>query len=409
MRETQPSEKRRTLDDATSRQIVVCRVLCIFFMMSVHVRPYFDTLTWHRGDAMHWIGTVFVEVFGRASVPTLSVISGFLIALGFGTSSLGSFVWKRFKVLCLPMLCWNLALQALLVAPAVLLGQPSATHDLFFGGSTVDAVLQHLLFLYGQPMNMTLSFLRDLFVCSLIARLALGLGSRGVLVALALSVAAWQADMYGELVVRNSILSFVLVGVLLQKHVGHLRPPTPVAMAAYGVLLGVTGLFWAGLMDRVEAVVPPDVWRLAFRSAATLCMLDAASRIARCNVFGFLRMCEPAAYLAYLSHTLVTFVGWEVVRRVLGGVDHPLYAAYFIATPVVCFALAIAAMPVLDRAPGWAQVLLRGKPRARPRARKLASAGRSTGSARLAGSGESATSPDADFPRSALVSSRRGG
>ena len=37
----------------TSRQIVVARVLCIFFMMSVHVSPGFDASLYGPRDAMH--------------------------------------------------------------------------------------------------------------------------------------------------------------------------------------------------------------------------------------------------------------------------------------------------------------------------------------------------------------------
>ncbi|BAM03613.1 acyltransferase family protein [Phycisphaera mikurensis] len=365
MVEIDPRVQRRTLSGDTSRQIVVCRVVCIFFMMSVHVRPYFDASAWDVTDAMHWVGILWVDVLGRASVPALSLISGFLIAMRFGRDTAGGFVWKRFKVLCLPMLAWNLVFQGLLLLPWLLTGRPSGTHDLFFGGSAVAAVFEHLLFLYGHPTNVTLSFLRDLFVSSLIAWCALRFGSRGVLIAFVLSLLLWQTDFYGEAVLRTSIPSFVLAGVLVQRHVGHLNPPVAAAATAYASLALVTALLWAGQGERLEDMLPGSLWSMTFRGLATLCVLDAAFRLASGGGFGVLKRWEPAAYLAYLSHSVVILFGWGFFERVVGDTGGALYVAFFLAMPAFCFVAALAAIPLLDRMPAWLQVLARGKSRRR--------------------------------------------
>lgn len=82
----------------TSRQIVAARVICIFFMLSVNVSPGFDAATYGPGDAMHWIGALWVDVPGRSSVPALSIVSGFLMSAQVGRRSFGQTALDRIYI-----------------------------------------------------------------------------------------------------------------------------------------------------------------------------------------------------------------------------------------------------------------------------------------------------------------------
>lgn len=351
----------RSLTEETSRQIVVCRVLCIFFMMSVHVSPGFDADDWSLHDPMHWVGAVWADVLGRSSVPTLSVISGFLLAVRPGRGTFGSFARKRLGVLIAPMLFWNAVLAAMVLAPAALLGHRTATHRLFFEAPWPEVVFENLLFLYGSPANVPLAFLRDLFVCGLIVFLLLRHARWALVPGLIASVAAWMTTGYGELLLRPSLLSFVLAGAVLGVHAGYLEPPRRLRPVTYGLLLLVVVGHWLAPLIGAEPPVPEPVERLIFRAIVTACVLDFALLVARSRFFAVVSLYGPVAYLAYLSHSVVISALWEACEPLIGGSRGPLYVAFFLVTPAVVFAFARLAFPFIDRMPAWLQVLVRGK------------------------------------------------
>ena len=66
-----------------SAAIRVLRVLCIFFMMSVHLVPGASGVSFVTGGAGRAIGEIWLGFLGRASVATLSLVSGFLLVSSF--------------------------------------------------------------------------------------------------------------------------------------------------------------------------------------------------------------------------------------------------------------------------------------------------------------------------------------
>ena len=67
------------------------------------------------------------------------------------------------------------------------------------------------------------------------------------------------------------------------------------------------------------------------------------------------------AYLAYLMHVPVLGILWVVWRSLVGGPDDRSYLLFFLAAPVVVFALAVRLGVTLDRAPRVVQIALRGR------------------------------------------------
>ena len=195
-----------TVAAETSRQIVAARVLCIFFMLSVHVSTGYTAAAYGPGDAMHLIGALWVDVLGRSSVPALSIVSGFLMSAQVGRRSFGAIALERFRTLILLMLFWTAVLATLVLAGYEFLGARTGAYQRFFAGGLQPLIAQHMLFLHGHPANLPLAFLRDLFVCSLIVWALQRLMGRWVVLALPLSILVWQTVGYGEVILRPMIL-----------------------------------------------------------------------------------------------------------------------------------------------------------------------------------------------------------
>lgn len=356
----------------TSRQIVAARVICIFFMLSVHVSPGFNPAAYGPGDAMHWIGALWVDVLGRSSVPALSIVSGFLMSAQAGRRSFGEIALDRFRTLILPMLFWTAVLATLALAAHELTHAETETWRRFFGDGPLRLMTEHMLFLYGHPANVPLAFLRDLFVAGLIVWALQRLMGRWVVLALPLSILIWQTVGYGEVILRPMILPFVLAGVVLQRWSGHLTPGLGLRLGVRVAMLGVVLHHWTGWLGPVEAMVPSDFWLIAFRCIVSAFALDMALMLSRGRFFPVLQRWEPVVYLAYLSHGVVISCLWEVLDPVVGGPQGWAYPAFFLAAPVIALATARALSRGLEGAPPWARMAVSGK--AAPRRPRLLAA-----------------------------------
>jgi surface polysaccharide O-acyltransferase-like enzyme len=145
-----------------SDQIALLRVLSIMFMMTVHVNPGLSTESAVTTGQFAFVGLVIGDWMGRASVATLSVVSGYLLArsLKLREPNFYRFVFGKARRLLLPMVAWNFFFIALLWGESFLM--PGQTHSLFdkpgFGHW-----LGQGFGLTGQTANGSLFFLRDLF------------------------------------------------------------------------------------------------------------------------------------------------------------------------------------------------------------------------------------------------------
>jgi uncharacterized membrane protein len=361
-----------TVAPETSRQIVAARVICIFFMLSVHVSPGFNAAAYGMGDAMHWIGALWVDVLGRSSVPALSIVSGFLMSAQFGLRGLGQIALDRFGTLVLPMLFWTAVLATLVLAGYEILGARTDAYHRFFAGGLQPLITQHMLFLHGQPANLPLAFLRDLFVCGLIAVALQRLMGRWVVLALPLSILIWQTVGYGEVILRPMILPFVLTGVVLQRGCGHLTPARRLRIAVRVAMVGVVAHHWTGWLAPLEAMVPPDAWLIAFRCIVSAFALDMALVLSASRLFLLLQRWEPVLYLAYLSHSVVICSLWQLLDPLVGGPQGWAYPLFFLAAPVISLLTARVLARSLDHAPAWICMVVSGKASLRRRAPQAA-------------------------------------
>ena len=210
------------IDLAERRQIQVCRVFCIFFMMSVHVHPGAGNPSiLSDGASFALLGTIWSDTLGRASVAALSFISGYLLWRKAAGRSFGAVARDKARSLLVPMLVWNLVFVGLIVGRFLLTGRHGdAGHDPFAAGADTLSLLTGL---DGETANRSLFFPRDLFVASLMVHL-LGplLRRQPVPLLAAIALVAVLDSRRAADVPRLFILLFVAAGTVTAQRGWHL-------------------------------------------------------------------------------------------------------------------------------------------------------------------------------------------
>jgi succinoglycan biosynthesis protein ExoH len=196
--EFNPSSERFVANLDTWRFILICMVVINHVWLLTTAEADMSALD--RATA----------VLTRASVPALSLFSGYLFAASqsYGFRSL---LTKKVKSLILPFLAWNtLAVALLLGANELFRFNPA---ELIAAHSRYELV-NDLTGFHGAPGNAPLYFLRDLFICFLAFTLLRPVLRKpaGLVITFAAVVANYALDFDGRVIIRNSIPVFFLVG-----------------------------------------------------------------------------------------------------------------------------------------------------------------------------------------------------
>jgi hypothetical protein len=352
------------IDLRTSRQIAVMRVLCIFFMMSVHVNPGFDAAA-HSG-AMRIVGLLEVDVLGRASVAALSLVSGFLLAFTIERRNLRTLLTSRAQTLYLPMAVWNAIFLSLSFAAFAFWGVRTTAYAAAQGLDGLEILVQRVLFLHGAPASTALGFLRDLAISSALLALAMRVPRLDLRWLLPVLLVGALFDAFEPVVYRPNILLFMTFGALLWRSRGQLEFPArwrPVVLAALALIcletvhpvLGLNGL-------EGPAREAANLFKRVILTCATL---DLCLWLAGLEVGRRLARMGDDVYFAYLSHTTLISIGWVGWRNWMGDERSPAYVLFFIGAPLAVLAFARLARPVLEQLPPALQTILRGKVRGR--------------------------------------------
>ena len=326
-------------------------------MMSVHVPPGLEQPSAITTGSYTLFGQVWGDLLGRASVATLSFISGYLLWRSLRGATLGTVAKRKFMTLIVPMLTWNLILIALLVAAAALTGEESERLSL----TSVSDVLATFTGLTGPTANVSLFFLRDLFVANLLVWVLAPVLGRFPILSLAALAIVTVFDLAEPLVFRPAILFFIAMGLIAAQRVERLASlcgPRLVLPALAMVLLGY-----------VLAVAAPDMGEpgeearnLLLRSLLVLLVLPLALWLARTSLGTALLWLERRIFETYLIHVPLISVLWVPWRSAFGPATTDSYVIFFVLAPIAALAAANLFGVMADRLPRTLQIALRGKP-----------------------------------------------
>jgi hypothetical protein len=339
--------------------IRVARVLCIFFMISVHLPPASSAASIIDSGPLELIGTFWVGGLGRASVSTLSFISGYLMVGALGTGSKAALIRRRAQVLLAPMLTWN-ALYLALVAGAAMVGLENAAAD-GFGRAGPLGMLNAVTGLAGPTANLSLFFLRDLFVSGAVIAIFWPVVRMAPTAALICVLAAALLIDAEPVIFRMTIPLFMLAGCVARARG---IPLSDLATPRVAIPAVLVCLFAYLLVERTAAAAGPgaDLANILKRAGLVFLSLAVAARLVGSRFLRLFRLFEPTVYLAYLSHVIVFSVLWQGLRALTGvGPLDVSYLAFFGLAPVFAIALSPVLGVVFDRFPAPVRLALTGR------------------------------------------------
>jgi hypothetical protein len=338
-------------------------VLCIFGIVYVHAWTGLDgsqlAAGIHTGQSLlRWI---LMEIFGRSAVPLLSIISGWLFTASTRQRSYPQFVIGKFRVIYLPMVLWN-GLSILLVSGSAYLGLLAAPVP-----TSLWWFLDELLCLVTpNDINVQTAFLRDLFLCFLVAPFVLRL-NRFWFSLLVIVVAAWviSASTF-PLLLRPQIFLFFLFGIYARRHALAERVarisllPTAISFLCVAVIKTYVETGWPEFVDANLQVVA--AFDIVARIIAAACFWRLAIALSATRTGALVKQVEPYAFMMFCAHLIMIWLAGSALGTVTGPMGSPYYPAYLLIQPL----LVLGATILLGRAllvisPGAARLLSGGR------------------------------------------------
>ena len=351
--------------DAARRSdaIAIARVICILGVVYVHAWTGLNghDLEVARGTPQESLRWLLMEIFGRSAVPLLGLISGWLVAGSSRTQNFVGHVVRKARTILLPMVVWN-GIAILLVSGAAWLLGLSAPVPV-----SVDWMFQELFIVSRNPdINVQMPFLRDLFLCMVVAPLLVRLPGWTVM-AVAAGAALAQLMGWGPpVLMRPAILFFFTIGMIARRNGLAERMaalPWLAAVLPFALLMGAQ-LYFA-LKATPQAGLGVALLDLVVRITAAAAFWRLSWGLAGSPARGMLLRIEPFAFFLFCSHLILIWLGGPVLGALFGKLGSPLYPAYLIVQPLLVLVAVLLLGTLLSRTwPGMAQLLSGGRLRA---------------------------------------------
>ena len=289
----------------------------------LHVPPYAPLGT--ETTAFDYLKAFFSQGVFRATVPVLTVISGYLLfAAQLDRAPLALYRKKAYALLVPFLLCNTPIVVAIYAIQALGLSSHSFSLDLQTGSLTTWA--NALFGLFDSPANYPLNFLRDLIVLVCLAPLF----------GMALRHAPWLGlgfvclvaflDLDQDLVLRNTMMINFYIGGLAALRGWDLNRLDRWGWLSLAIFLALS-MVTIGLAIHnrtfLHLVSPPLIW-----SASAVLIKSAPAR--------WLGGRAHYSFFVYLSHGPVLLITWMIYSR--WGSDFVPYPMFWVAAPVLSIA-----------------------------------------------------------------------
>lgn len=343
--------------------IGIARVLCILGVVYVHAWTgrTGEELAQLVGSGQEMLRWTLMEGLGKSAVPLLGMISGYLVAGSRRVLDWRQHVAGKARTILLPMLLWN-AIAILCVSGAAAAGWILAPTPHSFGW-----VVEEMLALTRAPdINVQMPFLRDLFICMIVAPLLVRLPVRGMAV-LASAVAVLTIGGWPQpILLRPIILFFFLSGMIARRLSLAERAaalPVLIALLPFAILVPV----------KVALSLPPAPFPtthphamaaldLVTRIAAALFFWRIANALATSRMRDALLAIEPYAFFLFCCHLILIWLGGPFIGQWTGPVGSPLYPAFLILHPLLVLGASIVVARIILRiSPAFARALSGGR------------------------------------------------
>lgn len=341
---------RIVLTQDVSSLIKIARVLCILSLIYVHMPPYEP----YRGFSSGVVPTaiwLIRQVVGRSSVPLLSIVSGYLYVVLMRDRSFFHQIRKKAISLLIPLVLWNLIVLAKDMAGGG--GVPMASN-----GDLLNSIFS----LSEPPRVEPLYFLRDMFVCSIVASPLLWMLTRSYVPTLLFLFVNCVMNLDGLIILNSGILLFFAIGMvfaLMQLQYDGCRQSWFVLPVLFA---GLAAIAMAGLVVHAHhagstARYLANALELSGRFLGAFAFYQISLSILRSRSARFVQSIEPAIFFIFCSHSLCIGMLWAVIRYLGIDGDSAVYAALFLLSPLlvgtICYLVLIVGCLVLPRAIEW--------------------------------------------------------
>ncbi len=322
-----------SIEQNMSDTIRLVRVMSIFFTAYVHAWPGASKVKFDATTAgMDWIAVVFIDWLGRGAVPLLSVISGILVCHTLSNRSPGRFLAGKLRTLVVPMVIWNMIMAALVLV-ALTLGLKDR--------APTTAWHNWILALSAPPVNVPLGFLRDMFVCMLLAPVLHSVLRRAPLAGLGLLAAVGMTGyaVYHAgwpLFLRPDIFVMFALGLVLKRFdlMATFSHPALSATALVGLVLVDLAV------PDAARILGPDLLNLTRRMLIALLVWQVCLSAIRHGSGRRLLWLERYIFFFFCSHAILFAILGGVSAMLLTNPLSSLYWVYFVLQPVLGLALA---------------------------------------------------------------------
>ncbi|WP_235518792.1 acyltransferase family protein [Sphingomonas sp. Leaf208] len=285
----------RTSDTRLSTAIAIARLIGIMGIVYVHAWTG-RTAEELAAEAFSWqavLRTVLGEVFGRSAVPLLGMISGWLVVSTATRQGYAAFVLGKARTILLPMVLWN-AIAIVLVGAAATFGDLKAPTPTSIGWTLNEPVP----LVQANDVNVQMPFLRDLFVCMVIAP-GLVRASNAWLALVASIVVVWSVSgVHVPPLLRPQILLFFTAGVAVRRFgLAERAAGWPIALCGLPFVVLIAPRLWTALLGNAFFDAYPHLmaafdivfrlasavlfWRLGWEQCCGPIARDRALRVSR--------------------------------------------------------------------------------------------------------------------------------
>jgi fucose 4-O-acetylase-like acetyltransferase len=353
----------RTNDTRLSTAIAIARLIGILGIVYVHAWTG-RTAEELAAVAFSWqavLRTLLGEVFGRSAVPLLGMISGWLVVSTATRQPYGAFLRGKARTILLPMVLWN-TIALVLVGAAATFGDLKAPTP-----SSIGWTLNELVpMVHADDINVQMPFLRDLFVCMMIAPVLVRASSAWLAVVALIAVVWSVSGVHVPLLLRPQILLFFTAGIAARRFgMAERVAGWPVALCALPFVVLIAPRLWTALLGNAFFDVHPHVmaaFDILFRLASAVLFWRIAWGLAGSRVADRLRGIERYGFLAFCDHLVLLWLFGPVIGLATGALGARPYPAYLLVQPLLVLGVTI----VLGRglmavSPAVARVLSGGR------------------------------------------------
>ena len=300
------------------------------------------------GSLFEFVKAFFSHGIFRATVPVLTVISGYLVFCYNLHLQPRTLVLKKLKTVLIPLFIWNIPF-----AIGIFLSQKYALISHNFSAQLhpfqIESWINALFGLFDTPANYPLNFLRDLFAISLLAPLLGFLLNRIPYLGLVLVLFVYFFNLDGYLVLRNSMLVSFYIGGLAAVRAWDLT-----ALDNYA-----KPLFWSFLTFSAVIVLFKIENRELFRLVSPFMVWPAISLLEKTKVYDLLHKYSENSFFTFLAHGPIILVLWFLFSMLPNDIP---YVIYWILAPVITVFICIILATYFKRMlPTIASVVLGGR------------------------------------------------